>query len=437
MVVALQAPPNLRAAPGGVTSAGERFVGLLAKEDFAGAVALFDDTMKAALPEPKLRETWQVLQQQAGPFQKQLGATATQVTGYDVVLVTCQFERTALDTKVVFDAKGRVAGLFFVPSHAAAKASGPPPYARTNAFREKAFTVGRGEWRLPGTLTLPSAGSGPWPAVVLVHGSGPNDRDETVGANKPFRDLAWGLATKGIAVLRYEKRTREYAAKFRTAGLGQLTVKEETIDDALSAVAQLRATDGIDPKRIFVLGHSLGGMLAPRIGQADPQIAGLILLAGCLSRPLEDVMVEQARYLLSLKGKPSAEQQAWLAELESSAAKVKKLTAADASSSAVLLGAPPAYWLDLRQHDSLAVAKELKQPLLILRGGRDYQSTAVDFDRWKAALGTQPKVTFKLYPKLNHLFIAGEGKSTPEEYEQPGHVAETVVTDIAEWIGGR
>ena len=214
-------------------------------------------------------------------------------------------------------------------------------------------------------------------------------------------------------------------------------MQAETIDDALSAVAQLRTTDGLDPKRIFVLGHSLGGMVAPRIGQADPQIAGLIMLAGCLSRPLEDVMVEQARYVLSLKEKPSAEEKASLAEFESTAAKVKKLTAADASSSALLKGAPPAYWLDLRQHDPLAIAKGLKQPLLILQGGRDYQTGQVDFDRWKEALRAQSRVTFKLYPKLNHLFIAGEGKSTPEEYLQPGHVAEPVVADVAEWIRGR
>jgi uncharacterized protein len=202
-------------------------------------------------------------------------------------------------------------------------------------------------------------------------------------------------------------------------------------------VAQLRATEGVDAKRIFVLGHSLGGMVAPRIGQADPQIAGLILLAGCLSQPLEDVVVEQTRYLLSLKAEPSAEEQARLAELELSAAKVKKLTAADAASSTLLLGAPPAYWLDLRQYDPLAATKGLKQPLLILQGGRDYQVTPADFDHWKKALGTQPKVTFKLHPKLNHLFIAGEGKSTPDEYLKPRHVAESVVTDIAEWIGAR
>ncbi len=437
IVMTINAPLSLRSAASDISSAGRQFVDLLAKEDFAGAVAQFDATMKAALPEAKLRDTWHTLQSQAGSFQKQTGVTATKEAGYDIALVTCQFERMALDTKVVFDASGQVAGLFFVPSHAAADASGPPPYARTNAFRERDFTVGRGEWQLPGTLTLPANGSGPWPAVVLVHGSGPNDRDETVGANKPFRDLAWGLATKGVAVLRYEKRTKQYAGKLTSIGLARFTVQEESIDDALSAVAQLRSTEGLDPKRIFVLGHSLGGVVAPRIGQADPQTAGLIIMGGCLLRPLEDVAVEQGRYLLSLKEKPSADEKAWLAEMESSAAKVKMLTAADISSSNLVMGAPPAYWLDLREHNSLAIAKGLKQPLLVLQGGRDYQATPEGFNMWKEAMSSQPNVTFKLYPKLDHLFIAGEGKSAPDEYQKPGHVDEPVVTDIADWINRR
>jgi len=436
-VVPVQAQSTSRPVSDDVIGAGRQFVELLAKDDFARAAAWFDATMKKALPEAKLREAWQSVQTQAGPFQKQLGAKAMKVAGYDVVLVTCQFERSTLNTRVVFDRKGQVAGLFFVPSDDATQAGGPPPYAPSKAFREQEFTVGRGEWQLPGTLAMPTAGRRPCPAVVLVHGSGPNDRDETVGANKPFRDLALGLAARGIGVLRYEKRTKQYADKFKTEGLGQFTIQQECTDDALTAVARLRATDGVDPKRIFVLGHSLGGMAAPRIGQADPQIAGVILLAGCLSRPLEDIMVEQARYVLSLKAEPSEEDKAWLAEIESAAAKVKKLTAADASSSTLLLGGPPAYWLDLRRHDPLTIAESLKQPLLILQGGRDYQAPPVDFERWMEQLAGRSNVTFKLYPKLNHLFIAGEGKSTPDEYAKPGHVDERVVADIAEWVQSR
>jgi dienelactone hydrolase len=414
-----------------VIAAGKEFVDLLAKQDFAAAVARYDATMKAALPEAKLRETWEGLQAQVGPFQKQLRARTEKVQGYDVVLVTCQFEKMALDTKVVFDSERKVAGLFFVPSQSTAESFGPPPYANTNAFREKEVKVGSGQWALSGTLTLPQ-GLGPWPAIVLVHGSGPQDRDETIGANKPFRDLAWGLATKGVAVLRYEKRTKEHSAAM--AGMAnKITLKEETVDDALSAVETLRKTEGIDPNRLFVLGHSLGGLAAPRIAQADPAIAGIVILAGS-TRPLDTLIIEQTRYLTSLQGKPSPEAEAKLAETEALMAKVRKLTAADASSAEMIFGAGAAYWLALRSYDQVATAKALEQPILILQGARDYQVTEADLEGWKKGLGSRANVTYKLYPDLNHLFITGVGKSTPSEYEKPGHVAETVVSDIAAWV---
>jgi dienelactone hydrolase len=412
---------------------GDEFVALLVKGDFASAVARYDKTMKTALPEPKLREAWDSLQAQAGPFKKRLQTRVQKVGGYDVVLVTCEFERAKLDAKVVFNSQGEVAGLFFLPSRAGVDSSKPPPYARTDAFRERDFTVGSGEWQLPGTLTLPVNKSGQLsPAIVLVHGSGPNDRDETVGGSKPFRDLAWGLATKGVAVLRYEKRTKEHASRFIAEKL-KITPREETIDDAVTAANQLRQMEEIDSKRVFVLGHSLGATLAPRIGNAVPEIKGLIMMAGA-TRPIEDMIVEQTRYILSVNGELSTADQEKLRDLEAKVAEIKKLTLADATSSKLLLQAPPAYWLDLRAHDPVAEAKSLKQPLLTLQGGRDYQVTPAQFDDWKKGLAGSSNVTFKLYPDLNHLFIAGQGKSTPQEYEKGGYVAEEVVSDIAAWV---
>ena len=157
-------------------------------------------------------------------------------------------------------------------------------------------------------------GKGPFAAVVLVQGSGPHDWDETIGPNKPFRDLAWGLASQGIAVLRYDKRTKVYGAKIQDL-MATFTVKEETIDDALAAVALLRRNAQVNPQQIMVLGHSLGGYLLPRIGAADPGIAGLIMLAG-MTRKLEDTILDQYTYIFSLSGTLSAEQQQQLEELK-------------------------------------------------------------------------------------------------------------------------
>ncbi|HLF28266.1 MAG TPA: alpha/beta fold hydrolase [Anaerolineae bacterium] len=411
----------------------ERFFQIFViEQDFAAATGDFDGAMHSALPEAKLKETWETLIQQVGAYQTRVGApTVEQVDQYARVVIALTFENATLDMRVVVDTTtGLISGLFFSPS--SAQPYEAPNYVDTEAFEEREVIVGSGEWQLPGVLTLPQ-GAGPFPAIVLVHGSGPNDRDETIGPNKPFKDLAWGLASRGSAVLRYDKRTKVYPDKL-TALEGGLTVKEEVIDDAIAAVDLLRQTDSIDPERIFVLGHSLGGMLVPRIAQADPAIAGLISLAGP-TRPLEELVLEQTRYILSLNGQPSVAEQQQLRAIEQQVEAIRALKPSDdIPADTVLLGAPPQYWLDLQGYDPAASGSALPRPMLILQGERDYQVTLVDFQRWTEALSDRDDVTLKAYPDLNHLFIAGTGQSTPDEYATSGHVAATVIEDIANWI---
>lgn len=408
---------------------GRRFVELVSKEDFPGAFALFSERLKGLFPEVELQKSWEDVLDQVGGFKQALNV---EWRGENLCL-TCQFALGKREVKLSFNSHGEIKSILYSQPDLTGVSLGMPAYADTNAFHERDFTVVCGKWSLPGTLTLPD-GAGPWPAVVLVHGSGPNDRDFYIGANRPFRDLAWGLATHGVAVLRYDKRTKIYGVNAFT-NAARFTVQEEVIDDAVAAAAQLRREEGIDPKRVFVAGHSLGGTVAPRIGQADPQLAGLIILAGS-TRRYEDLISEQEEYMLSLDGPMSARDKAQLASVQADATRIKNFTAADVTSPVTVWRCPPSYWLDLDGYNPVAVARTLRMPIFILQGARDYQVTTVDFDGWKAGLGTQMNVAFRLYPNLNHLFIAGEGKSTPMEYDEPGHVEERVVTDMSGWIRG-
>jgi uncharacterized protein len=422
-------------SPEEIRTLAERLVDSLTKHDFNAAVSRFDERMKTALPADKLEEVWRKIMEGAGTFKKSLWSHNERIQQYDAAFVTCEFQMAVLDVKIVFDSERRVTGLFFLPARPNSISSPLPDSISSplpDSIREQAVTVGEGEWAVPGTLTLPASGNR-LPAVVLVHGSGPNDRDEAIGPNRPFRDLAWGLAEKGIAVLRYDKRTKVHGAKLAATKV-HITVKEETIDDALLAVSLLRTFPEIDAGRIFVLGHSLGGMLAPRIGKADPEIKGMIIMAGT-TRPVEDVAVEQMIYIVSLDGKITEAEKARVEEFKAEAAMVKDPNlAAHEDSGDFPFGAPASYWLDLRGYNPAALAKELKQPLLFLQGERDYQVTMVDFGRWKEALDSHQNVEFKTYPKLNHLFMEGEGKSMPAEYLKPGTVASYVIEDISKWV---
>ncbi len=412
------------------------FMTSLEKGEFHEAVRDFDETMRKVSGPEKLDDFWKQLPTRFGAFKKQGVARLDRLGNYEIVLVTCDFEKVTLDARVVFDGEGRISGFQFVPSLPPAVYE-IPDYANDSTFEEGSVTVTTGEWRLPGVLTLPR-GRGPFPGLVLVHGSGPNDRDETLGPNKPFKDLAWGLATRGIAVLRYDKRTKVYAAKLAAdrALISSFTVVGETIDDALSAVTLLKGEERVDGSRVFVLGHSLGGYLVPRMAAMgrDLGIRGFVIMAG-LTRPLEDTILRQMRYLLSLDGSISGEDKKRLEDLQTETARIRTLGESDRDSGERFMNAGVRYWLDLRGYDPTAVVQTIEQPLLVLQGSRDYQVTTEDFENWKKVLEARPEAEFHLYPKLNHLFFAGQGLITPNEYVQVhGNVAQEVIEDIAAWI---
>jgi dienelactone hydrolase len=353
-----------------------------------------------------------------GAMEKLADPTATRSGPNSIVVFPAKFANQNINFRIIINSAGLVAGFFQLPGGVNWQR---PEYSQPATFKEREVTVGQGEWKLSGTLTVP-VGAGPFPAVVLVHGSGPNDRDETVGGAKVFKDLAEGLASRGIVVLRYEKRTMQYRA--RIASIAKFTVQEETVEDAVQALAVVRSLAEVNGQRVFVIGHSLGAYVAPRIAEQDGKLAGIVLMAGNV-RPIEDLLVEQVTYM-GIKGDQ-------LDRAKDLQVKVKKLEPGDEDSPA-LGGIPVSYWVDLKDYDPAAAAKKLAIPLLILQGERDYQVTMTDFALWKAAVGGAKGVVMKSYPALNHLFVAGEGKSLPAEYSKPGHVALAVIDDIAKFV---
>lgn len=397
----------------------------LAKHDFAGVEKLFAPAVSSALPEAKLGELWDGLTRQAGDL-KGCEAAHTRSLKPTSVIVPCHFAKGSLDFVVSLDDSLLVIGLHLRP-HADERPWSPPPYAGSDAVTRDVM-VGD----LPGTLTLP-AGTGSFPVVVLVHGSGPNDRDETIGPNKVFADLAAGLAAKGVATLRYDKRTNAHPETLPIA----FTVDDEVTKDAVAAAELMAKTPGIDPKRVFVLGHSLGGYIAPRIAQRTKGLAGIVIMAGP-TLPLGDEVADQVAYLANLDGTITADEQKAIDDAKASAKRMAELEkGAEGTPGEMHVGAPPSYWRDLGGYDPAAAAAKLALPILVLQGERDYQVTKADYAGWQKALGKKKTARLVLYPKLTHLFIAGDGPSTPEEYEKPGHVDEQVVADIASWVSAR
>jgi pimeloyl-ACP methyl ester carboxylesterase len=410
-----------------------RLLESIRSEDFQGATTTFADDLKARLPAAKLQDVMSNLKKQLGAMERVGEATSSTTDGTRVVTIPVYFHSGALDSRTACDANGRVIGFRFVPRStrdgAAPSATyREPAYARKGAFSEIAVSVG--PHKLPGRATAPN-GKTAFPGVVFVHGSGPHDMDESIGPNKPFADLALGLASEGIASLRYEKRTHARPGLFSG---DDYSVDDEVIDDAIAAVAELRKVRGIDPARVFVLGHSLGAKLAPHIA-ARADVRGIILLAAPATS-LEDLLKRQVRYLAAADGTISAEEKAALEDLDTRLANLRDVVAGKPAAGPLPLGLPARYLKDLAARDAIATAATLRTPVMVLQGERDYQVTMPDdFLRWKQRFGGDARFRFKSYRELNHLFQPGTGRSTPAEYQVPGNMSDVVIKDIAAWIG--
>lgn len=408
----------------------DSFFDTMDKGNFQEAHAFFDESVKDKISPDELKLFWLRLGNSLGTYESVEGAqNKTQGEFYQVTL-DCVFTKGSQGFTFIFNKSEKLVG-FFVAQTAAEAAYIAPAYADTNLYTEKEIQIKFAKGQMAGILTTPKSGTN-FPLVVLVHGSGPSDMDETVGPNKPFKDLAGGLAAKGIASIRYVKRSMIYRNEFTKT----YTTKDEVLDDALAAIEIARGAQGINKDQIYLMGHSLGGMLAPRIGLLAPDLAGIIL-AAAPARKLSDLIAEQNKYLYVNSGDTTAATRKQFQDAANEIDRSRLLKLGDISPDSVILSAPAAYWIDLNNYDQLASARRFTKKILVIQGENDFQVSVQDFNIWRAALAANRNASFKLYPDLNHLLSSQKQKGNGMQYRTPGNVSPKLIDDIAAWIKGK
>ncbi len=328
----------------------------------------------------------------------------------------------------------------FAPTPAANRPQTPKPPFPYQVVDVK-FDGGGGA-KLAGTLTLPQ-GAGPFPAVVLISGSGPNDRDETIKDHKPFAVIADALTRRGIAVLRYDKR-----GVAASTGAYPAATSADFASDAAAAVAFLRARPDIAGGRIGLIGHSEGGLIAPMVAAKDPKISFVVLLAGpaisgaeilklqvrakaeAAGAPPEEVekrVAFEARLLAALGGKDEA---AAKAAVDQVLAETPGLDPNVAAASRQIASSP--WFRGFVAYDPVPALKSLKVPVLALYGDKDFQvPPSANAEPMKAALKGDKDATVTVLPSLNHLFqLADTGLD--DEY---GTIEETISPALLDRLG--
>ena len=350
-----------------------------------------------------------------------------EMSGLKVFYIPCTFSAMQVDLILVVQ-DGAIAGL-----QTGTYSGGKEEETESDLYDSVALALpvpSLGE--LPGILTIPK-GEGPFPVVILLQGSGASDKDESVGNLKPFRDLAEGLAERGVAVYRFDKRSYVYGMELMTNK--QITLVDEYLEDAVNAVQLVARQDRIDPERIYVLGHSLGGNAIPAVAReletAPVKARGFIMMAASL-RSLDVLMREQYDFLYSLMPEVTEEQQA---EKDALFAELDKLQDLDAlTEDDTVAGVYSAYWKWLADYDILQAAGEITKPVLLLQGEEDYQVTMEDFRIWKDALGEKKNWQMISYPGLTHVFTAGRKTEGAAVYSRSDKMNAQVIQDIADFV---
>ncbi len=448
-------PVRSMASDGANVKTARKVIGLLNKGEYFQVTSNFDSTMKKAAPESRLRAIWTSLIKQTGKLQEELSDTSFDFNGYNIVIVTCQFVKSKLDVKVVFDRGSRIAGLFFAPHVEPAKEEGSGGSSPSDSLRgapyiskDVTFKNSEANVTLGGTLTLPNS-IGRFPAVLLIAGSGPNTRNETIAGHKIFLAIADYLTRHGIAVLRYDKR----GVGQSTGNYGAATTLAFA-SDALAGVEYLKTVKQVDPKEIGLVGHSEGAEIAPIVADRSKSVAFIVMLGGP-GVPGYKIVMSQVALIDKASGVKKSSLDSALAlerriltivrtEKDSARAALKlrdilekenKEQAAAANASVSELLSP--WYREFVSYDPRPALEKVKCPVLALWGSKDLQvPPAENMPAVRKALRKGGNRNFKLVEMkgLNHLFQTAKTGS-PLEY---GMIKEAIspraLSTVTKWI---
>jgi dienelactone hydrolase len=402
------------------------FVEAITNGRYQEAESYYSPELANALQKGKLEFVWQGILRNTGDFEVVVESKRENREDFYSVVTTLKFENVYMDMVLTINQDNQVSGLFFRPSEYTGDLEQKPPYVDESKIIEEDVEFDCKGFKMYGTLTVPK-NQRSFPIVIMATGSGPNDRDEKIGANKPFKNIAQGLGGLGVATLRYDKRTLTHGAEI--AKLPEFNIDNEYTEEVAAAIDYLSTKYA--GRNIYYLGHSMGAFMAPRVMNKNSELRGVVMLAAN-ARPLEDLVLEQTEYIMVETGDVNAMR---LALIEKAVAEVKKINNLEVEvEEPLLLDVSKEYWLSLNQYDPLKEAKNIKGQVLIVQGQRDYQVTMTDFNIWRDKFANNKSWHFKSYEDLNHLFMSGQGKSLPKEYMKPAYVAEEVITDIARFI---
>lgn len=373
-------------------------------------------------PEPLLSEHWDGLTALYGSFEEIDSIDSQSDDAETDVTVNLEFQKQTHPIRLTLTPAGEISDLTFVSGYE------PPEYLDESTFEERDVTVETDDLDLGGTLTVPDNDED-IPGVVLLHGAGGTDRDYTAGANKILKDLAWGLADQGIASLRYDKRN------FVTdVPPEEFDLESVVVDDAVEAVDRLADVEGVDSDRIAVAGHSLGGTCSTYIAERHDEVAGIVNLDGPSVGSVTDVLFGSIQEHWEQQDKLSEYGREQLEKVESEAERIEN---GNIEPDETLFGQHGA-WIqsyDCYTDDWLDATASLTIPRFIVVTGRHVPNQAAHWEETIRAEMDETDTKIAFYEDMNHYFQRGDERGSflePIKVRKPP--AETVVSDVAEWI---